>query len=310
MDTDPADWPALRGDDANLLWVDLEDAATPEMEQVVRLLQIDQRTVEAARLAAPRPAARPIGDEYIVTVLALEPELPGTGTAMTARELDVLLGRNYLLSFHQHPLPFAAALNERVTMNRHVGSFDASYLLYLVLDVLVLSYAQQFAAVEDEVEDLEELMLQQPGRLALSAALRLKRRVQMQRRLVAPLREVLVGLGEAEFPWSSQADSHLHFRNLVARLDTHLQRLDHARDVLTSSYNLYLSSLGYRSNQQLRVLTLVSAVLLPMTVLTGLFGTNFALGEYADWQGFYAMLATMGVIAVGMLMFFAWRRWL
>ena len=49
-------------------------------------------------------------------------------------------------------------------MNRHVGSFDASYLLYLVLDVLVLSYAQQFAVVEDEVEDLEELMLQPPSR--------------------------------------------------------------------------------------------------------------------------------------------------
>jgi magnesium transporter len=149
MDTDPADWPALRGDDANLLWVDLEDAATPEMEHVSRLLDIDQRTVEAARLAAPRPAARPIGDQYIVTLLALKPEWHGPDKVTTASELDVLLGRNYLVSFHQQPLPFAAALHERVTMNRHVGSFDASYLLYLLLDVLVLSYAQQFAVVED-----------------------------------------------------------------------------------------------------------------------------------------------------------------
>ena len=101
-----------------------------------------------------------------------------------------------------------------------------------------LSYAQQFAAVEDEVEELEELMIQQPGRGALNTALRLKRRVQTQRRLVAPLREVLMGLEEADFPWPRQADTHLHFRNLLGRLDTHLQRLDHARDVLTSSYNL------------------------------------------------------------------------
>ena len=117
-------------------------------------------------------------------------------------------------------------------------------------------------------------------------------------------------LEEAHFPWTTQEGIDLHFRNLIGRLDNHVQRLDHARDVLTSAYSLYLANTGHRTNQQLKVLTFLSAVLLPMTVITGLYGTNFTMAEYSTWEGFYAMLTAMGAIALGMLAFFAWRRWL
>jgi magnesium transporter len=114
-----------------------------------------------------------------------------------------------------------------------------------------------------------------------------------------------------------QENLELYFRDLQSHLAGNIQRLDHMRDALTGSYNLYisnmsfrLSDLSYRTNEQLKVLTFLSAVLLPMTVITGLFGTNFALSEYGSWQPFYLMLAGMAVMSVGLLVFLRWRRWL
>jgi magnesium transporter len=79
---------------------------------------------------------------------------------------------------------------------------------------------------------------------------------------------------------------------------------------VTASYNLYISNITFRTNQELRVLTFLSAILLPMTVITGVFGTNFKMAEYEFFEGFYVMLAGMVLGTVGMLSFFKWRRWL
>ncbi|MGH2352612.1 MAG: CorA family divalent cation transporter, partial [Chloroflexota bacterium] len=81
-------------------------------------------------------------------------------------------------------------------------------------------------------------------------------------------------------------------------------------DVVTGFYGLHLTNVSYRTNQELRVLTYLSAILLPMTVITGIFGTNFALTEYGRWEPFYVMLAGMGLVTAGLLVFFHWRRWL
>jgi magnesium transporter len=68
--------------------------------------------------------------------------------------------------------------------------------------------------------------------------------------------------------------------------------------------------MSYQTNQQLKVLTFLSAVLMPMTLVVGLFGTNFKLAEYDAPEPFYLMLAGMGALAVGMLLYFHYRRWL
>jgi magnesium transporter len=183
-------------------------------------------------------------------------------------------------------------------------------LLYVLLDTIVGHYAREFDEVEDRVERLEEQLLHQPGRAALDQATLMKRHVLTLRRLIAPHREAFGVLAAADIPLIRDAEVEVYFRDLVDHLDEFIDRLDHARDVLTGAFNLYLSNISHRSNQELRVLTFLSAVLLPMTVITGLFGTNFALTEYQSWEPFYIMVVGMGVLAAGMLAYMRWRHWL
>ena len=305
-----ADWAALCADDDHLLWI---DAAAPDAAEVARVeaaLALDPRALATTRRPDRRPAVRVYPAHTLVTALAAEVHTPADGEpVLDTVPLDLFVGRNYLVSLHAGPLPFLDELEERTATDPRLGRLDSSYLLYLLLDTLVDRYAREFGEVEDAVERLEEQLLREPGRDALNEAVRLKGHIYAFRRLVAPHRDAYTALVAAEYP-AHERPVEGYFRDLLVQLGGLIDRMDHVGDLATGSYNLYLSNLSHRTNQQLRVLTFLSAVLLPMTVLTGIFGTNFTLAEYQAWEPFYVMLAGMGLFTVGLLVFFRRRRWL
>jgi magnesium transporter len=209
------------------------------------------------------------------------------------------------------PLPFAEELEERLASNPHIGAFDAAYALYLLLDSMLDDYSQKFDHVEARAELLENHLIGRPGWGILADVARTKRYIQKLRRVLGPHRELFTTLTAPDSPVNFLPNVDVQvFRDLIGRLDGLLLRLDHVRDVATSAYDLYLSNMGYQTNQQLKVLTFMSAVLMPMTLVVGLFGTNFKLAAYDAPGPFYVMLAGMGALAVGMLAYFHHRRWL
>ena len=305
-----ADWPALCADGDNLLWIDVAVEDEAEVDRVTAVLDIDPRAVATTRRPDRRPTVRVYPDLALVTGVAAEVHMPQDGEpVLEATPLDLFAGRNFLVSLHVRPLTFLDELEERTATDPRLGRLDSSYLLYLLLDTLIDHYAREFGEVEDAVERLEEQLLRAPGRDALNEAVRLKGHIYAFRRLVAPHRDAYTALVTADAPVPRQPVEG-YFRDLLVQLGSLLDRMDHVGDLTTGSYNLYLSSISHRTNQQLRVLTFLSAVLLPMTVLSGIFGTNFALAEYQDWRPFYVMLAGMAVITGALLAYFRRRRWL
>jgi magnesium transporter len=306
-------WPELCQDDENLLWVDLTDPTDSQLESVASLLGIDPRSARIATHSRIRPNVRTYKDHYAVTTVSVDvdeaPVRLGGEPKMTVTRINAVAGHNFLLSVHDLPLPWMAELEERTMANPQLGRLDSSYLLYVLLDTLVSDYAREFDEVEDEVERLEEQLLRDASRHALEDVMLMKRHIHTVRRIVGPHRQALGFLVAADSP-VPHPQVEAYFRDLIQHLDGLLVRLEHARDTVTSSYNLYISNISYRTNQELRVLTFLSAVLLPMTVITGVFGTNFRMREYEFFSGFYVMLIGMAVLTIGMLAFFRWRKWL
>lgn len=308
-DADLANWPALCEDDENLLWVDLTNPAATLLDEVTALLNVDPRARHIIRTFHSRPVVRTFRDHYAVTAFSVDVDETGLIPQMTVTEITAVAGRNYLLTVHNRPLPFLSELEERTAANPLLGRLDSSYLLYVLLDTLVADYSREFEEVEDEVERLEERLLREPGRAALDDVMVMKRHIHTVRRILAPHRRAFSALVAPDSPVPAP-QVEAYFRDLVQHVDTLAERLEHARDTVTGSYNLYISNISHRTNQELRVLTYLSAVLLPMTVITGIFGTNFKLGEYEFFDGFYVMLTGMAMMTVGLLLFFRWRKWL
>jgi magnesium transporter len=298
--------------EGELVWLDLEAPSDQELQDVVGPFGIDAHALEIVRRTNRRPLVRVFREHFLVAAFSVEVGEEQSGPRTSVVEIDVVVGRTFLITVHKprRPPPFFHELESRTATNPYLSGLPSTYLLYILLDTIVGQYAREFDEVEDRVERLEEQLLRQPGRAALDEATVMKRHVLNLRRLVAPHREAFGVLAAADIPLIRNAEVEVYFRDLLDHLDEFIDRLDHARDVLTGAFNLYLSNISHRSNQELRVLTFLSAVLLPMTVITGLFGTNFALTEYQSWEPFYLMLAGMGALAAGMLAYMRWRHWL
>lgn len=308
-DAAEADWAKVCTDDTNTLWIDLENPSEEEWSRVAEAVCLDPRAVAMAREPNRQAAVRFFGDQILVTSLAVDVDETTERPRSYVEELDALTTRNCLVTYHERPLPFAAELTARTATNPRLGRFDATYLLYAVLDTQVGHFTQQVEEIEDRVRRLEDRLLRDPSGRSIVEALVIRRHLQRVRRLIAPHREALGALVAADSPIEEEHVEN-YFRDLLGRLATTIQRLDQIGDAVTGAYTIYVSSLTNRTNQQLRVLTYLSAVLLPVTAITGIFGTNFTMKEYELWEPFYVMLAGIGAIVAGMLAFFRHRRWL
>lgn len=308
-EADLADWATFRDDPSNTFWIDVEQAEPDEIDRLAGIFGLDRRAVDLATRASRQAMVRFFPDHFAVTVVAADVHEAGERPRLTTSELDIFVGKNYLITVHARPLPFARELEERTAANPRLGHFDASYLLYVVLDTLVGHYARELDEIEDAIERLEQSLVRSPGQEALSRLLVMSRHIQQVRRIIGPHREALGALVGADSPIDEQ---HIedYFRDMLSRLAAVTERLNGLRDAVAGAYSLYMSTVGHQTNHQLRVLTYLSAVLLPISAIAGLFGTNFKLAAYDGWEPFYWMLGGMTVISIGMLLFFRRRGWL
>jgi magnesium transporter len=307
---DQADWAGLCSEAGNLLWVDLQAPSEDEFARVIKAFNIDARAAAIARSVKRRPIVRAFDDHYLVTLLSFQVDETQRSPRIRVVEIDLLIGKNFMVSLHKRPLPFAEELAERTEAIPQRSRLDSTSLLYVFLDTLVAAYGRQLDQVERRVERLQLELLREPGRRALDDAILMTRHVQTLRRLVSPHSEAVATLLTVDSPFLQPTAMETNFRDLLGQVRSLVDHLDHTRDLVTGGYTLYISNVSFRTNEQLKVLTVLSAILLPTTLITGLFGTNFKLAEYDAWEPFYVMLVGMGIIAWAMLLFFRWRRWL
>ncbi len=310
VDIEEPAWAERCAEPGNLLWVDLEAPSQDDLVRVFHIFNVDPRAAALARSVKRRPIIRAFDDQLLVTLLSFQVDEGQRSPRIRVVEVDLLIGPQFIISVHRRALPFADELAERTLATPRRARVDCTALLYLFLDTLVAAYGRELDQVERRVEQLQLMLLREPGRKALDDAILMTRHVQTLRRLVSPHSELLATLLTVDSPSLQPMSMETNFRDALSQVRSLVAHLDHTRDMVTGGYTLYISNVSFRTNEQLKVLTVLSAILLPTTLITGVFGTNFKLAEYESWQPFYVMLVGMGAIAWSMLLFFRWRRWL
>lgn len=234
----------------------------------------------------------------------------GTADA-TLEELDVFLGRDFLITYRDSPEPSAAIEEVVASLDRGLTIRPGTDgLLYEILDrnvdamfPRVTTLSEQLDAIEDSIVEAGE------PREHASAILDLRRQAGTVRRLLAPELGVLLRFGRGELTMVQQPNV-IYFRDIydhLLRVDLALEELREDAEVALSTY---LSTVNNKMNEVMKVLAVVGALALPATVITGVFGTNFddIPGLHSNW-GFGAMLLAMAGLAGGMGYFFHRRGW-
>ncbi len=249
-------------------------------------------------------------DDYIFMVLKmlyLDPETK----QITAEQISLVVGGNFVLSFQEAPGDVFENVRERLRSGRRrIRERGADYLGYALLDAVVDHYFVVLEALGNHIEELEEELAEDPGAETLRSIHMLKRELIFLRRSVWPLREVVSFLGRGESRLVQQ-------QTLVYLRDVHdhtvhvIDTIESFRDVIGGMHDTYLSSVSNRMNEVMKVLTIFASIFIPLTFLAGIYGMNFEYMPELHWRWSYpALLGLMLAAGLSMLAYFRKRKWL
>lgn len=255
---------------------------------------------------------RPKLDEYesysFVTLRTFRYD-PDTHDAISD-QVSLILGLNFVLSFQERPSglfePIRTRLRQSCGALRHAG---AGALMHALIDAIVDQYFVVVEALSADVESLEERLLAGVAKRLTEEINHFRREVQEIRRSIWPLREVLAGLQRLPSTRLT-AETQLYFRDVYDHTIHVIEHLDSLREVIGSLFEIHQANVNNRMNAEIRMLTVVTTVFAPATLLTGFFGMNF---QHMPWieQQWGWQLVIMLMICFGALLITAlfWRRW-
>ncbi len=321
--------------DDDVLWIDLQGATRDEEERVFgQLMPVHSLTREdiTERVETPqgRAAHLPKVEEFpdylfvIVTPLPAPPpaeagaapgasalkRIPDRGHLPPPPQLSAVLTHHLLITHHGRELSCVEQAWKHATCHAELAVRGPDYLFHLVLDAMVDDCAPAVDEVIDALDALETHVFHRPRPQLMANLLRLKRRVTVLRKTLLFEREVLARLTRSEFKLIGPREL-VYYRDVYDHLVRYVEQIDSAREMVSDLMQSHLSAMSNRLSEVMKVLTMISTVILPMTLITGVYGMNFEWmpGLKSDY-GFGATMAFMGLVAAGSLWLFRRKGWI
>jgi magnesium transporter len=290
----------------SVTWIDIDgihDSAI--VEKIGELFHIHILMLEDIMNSTGRPKVE-FADEYMfITLKMIEFQLPAH--TIDLDQLSMIVGPNYLITFQEKSGDSFDPVRERVrTSKGMVRGKSAQYLAYLLMDVIVDNYISVSEQYSEGIEQLEASVLRRPTELTLQRILGMRKELLSFKRSIDPLKEVINSI-------QKEVDSGVgkYFRDLYDHIISESENLVVYREMLVNLLDLYHSSLSYRMNNVMKVLTIITTIFVPLTFIVGIYGMNFDVMPELHWQnGYYLILSLMGFIVILMLFYFRRKKWL
>ncbi len=294
---DPGELPGLLSD-SETLWVDITGPTDDDARIMREVFRFHPLAIEDTRNQQQRPKVEEFPDHLFVILNPVSTD----GAQPHFRELDVFVGRNYLVTVHPAEEPAIEQARQRV----RPGSTDPGHLLYVLVDVVVDGYFPLLDAIGDGIDEIEEQVLRKPQRRTLAQLFTMKRTLLDVRKVVGPQRDMFNVLTRRDLAFVDSEKLQYHLRDVYDHLLRISDMVDTFRDYLTSAVDLYMSAVSNRLNQVINRLTVLTVVMGTLAVITGFYGMNFQTTWppfAAPWGVPFAFLLMATVIAVLLAIF-------
>ena len=291
-----------------VVWVDLVKPAEEDFRVLSDLFKVHPLSVEDARSALQFPKVETYpGYLYLVLHgIALKKGQTNFGT----RDIDFFLGRNYLITVHDGTSRSIARVKEVCDQHERVLSEGAVGLLHRIVDSMVDNYRPAIEELEDRIAKLEEIAFSGRENM-VRKILKLKRDLSTLRRVLIPQRDGIGRLARREFAQISDEMAY-RFRDVYDHVARYAEESIFFQDRVTGILEVNLATVSNRLNMVMKVLTVMSTIFLPLTVLTGMWGMNVTLPTFPggpDVQ-FWWVAAIMVGISASMLALFRQKKWI
>lgn len=291
------------------VWVDVEKPTDKDMAFLEKCFSFHPLAIEDCMASIQRPKIDRY-DNYLFIVLHAA-TLGLHKDKATSLELDSFIGENYVVTVHLKPIPSVSSTWKRCIKNSGIVSRGAAYLFYFLSDALVDNYSPILEKLDKEIQKTEDAIFKRANAATLNKIFDLKENVLTLRRLLGPQRETMNFIARGGYAPIIPAELSIYFRDISDLLASINDSLDTYRDMLTSALDGYMSATSNKLNEIMKVLTIIATIMMPLTLITGIYGMNFRFMPEIEWRyGYFVIIAIMVAIAGGMLVFFKKKKWL
>ena len=302
VEIDGSERRTLRQD--QLLWVDAEAPGEEEIDALEKSLGLSDGAADALRAELGAPDARVLEGAVQIAVLSLPDEHGSQPVG-----LQILMGKEWIITRHEEPMPLLDSHRERLRDERSVGKLTPVQFMLSLLDWHVDSFFRAAQQLERQVDQLDEAALRRDDDL-LQALVRMRRRIAAVRRVIALHDEVFAELGRPDFLPDLDEREAKALDHVAGRLQRASGAVAHVREMLIGTFDVHMTRTAQRTNEIMKILTLASVILLPAVVLAGIMGMNFRIGLFDDPNLFWVVVGFMVLLAVTTIVVARWRSWL
>jgi magnesium transporter len=312
-DVPTKDYAAILKNPKALLWVDFDNEPDASAEPILTgIFRFHPLAVDDALKETHTPKVDDWG-EYVYLVLTALVFNESERLSLTTKELDVFLGKNYVVTHHYEPISSIDEARAACLRDKRYTTNGPDHLLYKIIDDLVADYMPLVEAIDDQIDRVEDEVLTKAAPDTLERIFALKRILLSMRRIITPQREVLNKLARDDYEVVDPKD-RVFFRDVY----DHLVRLhdinESMRDLVGGALDTYLSVINNRMNEVMKTLTIITTLFMPVSFLTGFFGMNFfePLGGLTAWTtnlAFGVVMVIFVCLPIVMLLWMRRRTW-
>ena len=305
-----ADLPELLDDASAVIWVDMESPTEADERILLDVFHFHPLTVEDCRENRHYPKVEEFEGYLYFIVHGVTADT--SSERFNTIELDGFLGKNYVITYHHDHFRSIANVKQLLHTSPVACQRGTPFLLHQILDQVVDYYSPVLDDFDDRIDKLEDdiFNLRRPNNMILSEIMELKRSVLRLRRISIKQMDILHRMARGEFPLIPD-DMRPFYRDVYDHLVRVVDLSESYRDLISGSLEAYLSVVSNRLNEIMKVLTIFSAIMLPLTFIAGVYGMNFDnMPELHSRYGYFAVIAIMILVAIGMLLFFKRRGWI
>jgi magnesium transporter len=292
-----------------LLWVSLEQPTAKEARILSDVFHFHELAIEDALNEIHHPKIESYGDYLYLILHGID--FHARQHIFTTVDVDFFLSQQYLVTVHHAASRSISKVADICARNNHVLAEGTAALMHRIVDAMVDNYRPEVEKLQERLDKLETDVFERPNPRLARQILDFKRDVASLRRIVLPQRDAVGRLARREYPLISEQLAY-RFRDVHDHLVRQSDEAIFFQDRISGILDAHLSAVSNQLNSVMKVLTLISTIFLPLTVLTGLYGMNVELphlpgGERAQ---FWWILGMMIALSGAMLAFFHRRRWI
>ncbi|MGB5680799.1 MAG: magnesium/cobalt transporter CorA [Polyangiales bacterium] len=304
----PSELKALH-DDGRTTWVDVQglgDEAT--LRAIGDAFGLHPLALENA-VNVPQRAKTELYEKHQL-VIARTPRVDDDGNVRTP-QVCFIVGEHYLLTFQERYFGFFDPIRERITAGLGaIRSRGPGYLAYALIDAMIDRYYPIVQGLSDALEELEEIVLENPHPDVLDRIRELRRRLVALRRVAWPQREALNAMLREQSTFFDEQE-RVYLRDTYDHIAQIAELIDSSRDMASDLAEAYLSNVSHRTNEIMKVLTLMASTFIPLTFVAGIYGMNFEyMPELRSRNGYFVVWGVMIGVAAGLAYYFKRRGWI